>query len=149
MRNWWLWKKELSTTTCAHSTTLLIPKEMECAHYGLHLWGNSASCFFIALTKIISLYFPHCQRQQEPGPPHNNRLTWKSNFKMVLQCAIESDTKTEYQLMKYVLQSPTKAEWKPYATEEKWIYRKKQPIASLAFAVFWKPAAIKYPLILC
>ena len=46
---------------------------------------------------------------------------------MVLQCGIQSGTNPEYQLMKDVLRGPTITEWKPYAIEQKWIYRKKHP----------------------
>lgn len=41
---------------------------------------------------------------------------------MVLQYATHSGTKMEWQLMKCILQGLTKAEWKPYAIQEKWIY---------------------------
>lgn len=121
-------------------------KEMEWIHNGFHLWGNSASCFFIALTEIISLYFPHCQRQQEQGPPHNNRLTWKISFKMV--CSVEYSQVSAHEICSA---EPNKSWMKTICNGRKIDLKEKkqQPIASLAFAVFWKPAGIKYPLILC
>lgn len=41
----------------------------------------------------------------------------KINFKMILQCGIQSGAKTEHWLMKYVLQGQRKAELNP--TQEK------------------------------
>lgn len=141
-------KENAHTTTCAHSTTL-IPKEMECVHNGFHLWANSASWFFIALTKIISLYFPHCQRQQEWGPPHNNRLTWKISFKTVLQGGIRVRYKNRVSAYEIHSAEPYKNWMKNRCNSRKMdLQKKRQPRAPLAFAVFWKPAAVKYPLIL-
>lgn len=146
MRNWWLPEKTASITTCAHSTSPVTPWRDGYPDRH-HLWGNSASCFCIALANSVGLHFPCCQRTTGIRLPHNNRLMWKISFKIVLQYTIHAGTKTEYQLMKCILQGPTKAGGKKHTMQENGF--SKTNTASLAFAVYWNLLSSKYLPVFC